>query len=106
MICVVALHDLEAGALKALVRPDEEAGSRMLDKGLHKVALGDATAFQLARRCVREKPGALFQLLNGGLPNGGGDRNRVVPGSVHSLSVMEENDCVSAPHRPFFVSEG
>ena len=95
VMCVVALHDLEAGTINAVVRLCFETGSRMLDEGLHKVALGDATAFQLARRYVRENQGAFFQLLNGGLPKGGGDPNRVVPGSVHSLPVMEENDCVS-----------
>jgi len=80
---VVTLYEPEAGAMTALNRPDEEAASRMFDECLHQVAPGDATAFQLARRCVREKLGVLFQLPNGDFPNGG----RVI-GGVHSASVM------------------
>lgn len=87
MMRVVTLHKPEAGAMTALNRPDEEAGSRMFDECLHQVALGDATAFQLARRCVREKLGVLFQLLNGDFPNGGRDAILVI-GGVHSASVM------------------
>jgi hypothetical protein len=87
---VVALENHEAGAVIAFARPVQEAGSRVLEEGLHFVALEDAAIFPLARRCMHEKHGANFQIFNGGLPGGCGGAVLVISGGVHSQSVRKE----------------
>lgn len=81
VMCVVVLHDLEAGTMNAFARLHFGTASRMLDECIHLVAQTDATAFQIARRCVAENSDALFQFLNGGTPNG-----VRIGGGVHSAS--------------------